>query len=259
MRIYASASAVVVMVAMLIWTDLGGVGLAQSELIKKPFHQWTKAEAMTVLNESPWAITQEARVDFGKEVRKIAGAPVVDGTYLTAELGGANIAVDYRVTLRLRSAVPIRKAIVRLKQIEANYDRMSEKDREVFDAKTKGLLDCPGCVQNYVITMGCKSTNYPGADCLYDGLRGATLPAIKPYIHILNDRGEQRELIHFVPPKAPNEESTFFFQRLDDEDRPLLTAASKKLIFRFSDNNARAITNFEIDVSKLILDGKVEF
>jgi hypothetical protein len=167
--------------------------------------------------------------------------------------------VDYRVTLRLRSALPIRKAIVRLKQIEARYDQMSDKDRTAFDTKMKGLLECPGCAQNYVITLSCKSTNYPGADALYEGLRGATLPAIKPYIHILNDRGEQRELIHFVAPKAPNEETTFFFPRLDDEDRSLLTPASKKLIFRFSENNARAITNFEINVSKLVLDGRVEF
>lgn len=258
MKVSASASFVVVMVAM-IWLGLGRAGLAQTELTKKPFQKWTKAEAAKVLNDSPWAVTQEARIDLGREVRKIAGAPVVDGTYLTAELGGANIAVDYRVTLRLRSAVPIRKAIVRLKQIEANYDHLSAKDREIFDAKTQGLLECPGCAQNYVITLSCKSTNYPGADCLYDGLRGATLPAIKPYIHILNDRGEQRELIHFVPPKAPNEESIFFFQRMDDEDRPLLTTVNRKLIFRFSDNNSRAITNFEIDVSRLILDGKLEF
>ena len=256
MSMRGSATFVVVVVAMWVWP---GVGFGQTELIKKPFHQWTKAEATRVLNESPWAVTQEARIDFGKEVRKIAGAPVIDGTYVTAELGSANIPVDYRVTLRLRSALPIRKAIVRLKQIEAKYDQMSDKDREVFDAKIRGLLDCPGCVQNYVITMTCKSTNYPGADCLYEGLRGATLPGVKPYIHILNDRGDQRDLIHFVPPKAPNEESTFYFLRLDDEDRPLLTPSTKKLIFRFSDNNAKAITNFEIDVSKLILDGKVEF
>ena len=259
MRLRKPAWVVMVTIALGIGLSLASVGLAQNELIKKPFHQWTKAEATKVLNESPWAVTQEARIDFGREVRKIAGAPVVDGAYLTAELGGANIAVDYRVTLRLRSALPIRKAIVRLRQIEAKYDQMSEKDREVFDAKTKGLLDCPGCVQNYVITLSCKSMNYPGADCLYEGLRGATLPGIKPYIHILNDRGDERELIHFMPPKGPNEESILFFQRFDDEDRPLLTASSKKLIFRLSDNNAKAITNFEIDVSKLILDGKIEF
>ena len=85
------------------------------------------------------------------------------------------------------------------------------------------------------------------------------MPAIKPYIHIINDLGEQRGLVHFVAPKAPGEEAVFFFSRFDEEDRVLITANNKKLVFRLSENNARAITNFEIDVSKLILNGKVEF
>jgi hypothetical protein len=252
-------SIALVVLAVTIWGGRPGAGLAQNELTKKPFTQWTKSDAAEILNSSPWAVTQEARIDFGKEVRKIAGAPVVDGSYLTAELGGANIAVDYRVTLRLRSALPIRRAIVRLKQLESKYDQMSQADRAAFDVKTQGLVDCPGCVQNYVITISCKSANYPGADALYEGLRGATLPAVRPYIHLLNDRGEQRELVHFVAPKAPNEETVLFFPRFDDEDRPLFTSTTKKLIFRMSDNNARAITNFKIDVSRLILNGKVEF
>ncbi len=232
---------------------------AQNEAARKSFHQWTKNEANKVLNDSPWAVTQEARIDFGTEVRKIAGAPTNEAGHLAAEMNGANVPVDYRVTLRLRSALPIRQALVRLKQLEARYDTMGEKERASFDAKTKGLLDCPACAQNYVLTISCKSANYPGADALYDGLKGATLPALKPYVHLLNDRGQDRELIHFVAPKAPGEEAVFYFPRVDDEDRPLITARDKKLLFRLSDNNAKAITNFEIDVSKLILNGQIEF
>jgi hypothetical protein len=233
--------------------------LAQDELPKKPFTQWTKNEAGKVLNDSNWAITQEARIDFGTQVRKIAGGPTTDQGHLAAEMNGANVPVDYRVTLRLRSALPIRQALVRLKQLEAKYDSMSEKDRVAFDAKTKGLLECPACAQNYVVTISCKSTNYPGADALYEGLKGATLPGVKPYVHLLNDRGEQRELIHFVPPKSPGEETVFYFPRFGEEDKPLITLRDKKLYFRLSDNNSKAITNFEIDVSKLILNGEIAF
>lgn len=233
--------------------------LAQDELVKKPFGQWTKTEANQLLNNSNWAVTQEARIDFGTQVRKIAGGPTTDGGHLAAQMSGANIPVDYRITLRLRSALPVRQALVRLKQIEAKYDSMTEKDRTAFDAKTKGLLECPACAQNYVVTISCKSTNYPGADALYDGLKGATLPAVKPYVHLLNDRGEQRELVHFVPAKSPGEETVFYFPRFGDEDKPLITARDKKLFFRLSDNNSKAITNFEIEVSKLILNGQVVF
>jgi hypothetical protein len=253
------ANSVVVSTTILLSICLSSAVLAQDELMKKSFSQWTKNEANKILNDSNWAVTQEARIDFGTQVRKIAGAPTSDEGHLAAEMNGANIPVDYRVTLRLRSAQPVRQALVRLKQLEAKYDTMSENDRAAFDAKTKGLLECPACAQNYVVTISCKSTNYPGADALYDGLKGATLPGIKPYVHLLNDRGEQRELIHFVPPKSPGEETVFYFPRFGDEDKPLITARDKKLYFRLSDNNAKAITNFEIDVSKLILNGQVEF
>jgi hypothetical protein len=249
----------VALMTILLWTGLTGVGLAQDEWLKKPFAQWSKTNVQKLLNDSPWARTQEARLDFGSEVRRIAGAPTTSSGHQSTEMGGANIAVDYRVTLRLRSALPIRQALVRLKQIEAKYDQMNAKERAAFDEKMKGLLDCPACAQNYVVTLSCKSTNYPGADALYDGLRGATLPGLKPYVHIENDRGERRSLIHFVAPKAPGEETIFFFPRFDDEDRPLVTPATRKLYFRLSDSNAKAITNIELDVTKLLLNGEIVF
>jgi len=249
----------VISAATLAWLGLAAIALAQVELLKKPFLQWTKSEATKILNDSNWAITQEARIDFGTQVRHIAGAPTTEAGHLAAEMNGANVPIDYRVTLRLRSARPVRQALVRLKQLEAKYDSMNEKDRAAFDAKMKGLLDCPACAQNYVVTISCKSPNYPGADALYEGLRGATLPALKPYVHLLNDRDEQRPLVYFVAPKAPGEEAVFYFPRFDDEDRQLITVANKKLFFRLSDNNSKAITNFELDVSKLVVNGEVLF
>ncbi len=96
----------------------------------KPFRTWTKAEAKKLLNDSPWAKTQE-----------------VSSVY------GLGVPTDFKFTLRLRSALPIREALVRLKQIEAHYDQLSEKERATFDAKTKGLLDCPACADNYVLSF----------------------------------------------------------------------------------------------------------
>ena len=235
-------------------------GVRQADWLSKPFQRWSRPEVQKLLNDSPWAITQEMRLEFDTEMRVVAGGPTTSGGHTSVASRGANIPIDYRVTLRLRSAVPIRQALVRLKQLDANYDKMSDKERAAFDEKVKGLLDCPACAQNYVVTLSCKSNNYPGADALYDGLRGATLPALKPYVHLENDRGERRELIHFVAPRAAGEETVFFFQRLgDDEEKPLVTLNTKKLYFRLSDSNAKAITNFEIDVANLIVNGAVVF
>lgn len=203
----------------------------------KPFQSWTKAEAQQVLNDSPWARTQEVR-----------GA-----------VGGANAPIDNKFTLRLRSALPIRQALVRLKQIEARYDQMDEKARAAFDEKTKGLLECPACADNYVVTLSSRSENSPGTDWVHISLAKASEAELKQYVYIANERGEQRRLIHFDPPRVAGEPATFFFPRLDEKGQPLLTGDNRKLLFRLSSQNTFMTTNFDFEVSKLMIDGSVGF
>ena len=157
-----------------------------------------------------------------------------------------------------RSALPVREAMSRLKQLQTDT-RMSEKERATFDAQVRGLLDCPACADNYVISLSSKSKNSPGADAVFSTFKGGRLSDLQRYVYIANDKGERRALIHFVPPKAPGEEAIFFFPRLDDKGAPLLTTQSRELSINLTDNQANSITNFKFDVSKLIVDGKVEF
>jgi len=251
-------------------TTAFGVGLASFVLAQdlipaRPFEQWTKEDAKKILNDSPWAIMQEVRIKYAGESRPVAGGPQpLSGTtnrteQNTINSAGAEPPVDFQFTLRLRSSVPIRQALVRLKQIEAKYDKLSDKDRVAFDAKTKGLLDCPACADNYVITLSSKSVQNPGADAVYSVMKGGRLEDLKRYIYIANERGERRSLIHFIPPKVPGDEATFFFSRLDDSGLPLLTPENKELVFNVTNNEVNIVTNFKLDVSKLVMKGKVEF
>ena len=90
-------------------------------------------------------------------------------------------------------------------------------------------------------------------------VRLATLPSIKDYIYLANERGERRNLIDFIPPKASGDDVFFIFPRLDEKGQPLFTPTDKKLLFRMSDNSANAVTNFSFDISKLVFNGKLEF
>ncbi len=167
--------------------------------------------------------------------------------------------VDFIFTLRLRSAVPLRQAVVRLKQLETNIEKMDPKDRAAFEAQIKGLLDCPACANNYVISLSSKSKSNPGADAIYTTFKGGRLADLERYIFIANERGDRRQLIHFVAPKAPGDEAIFFFPRLDEKGASLLTLDNKELLINLANNQADAITNFKIDVTKLRLNGKIEF
>ena len=234
----------------------------QSELPEKPFQHWSKGEAEKILNNSPWAKQQEVRIKFDKETQTAAGsysgvsgaAAAESKTEVTSQVPS-----DFVFTLRLRSALPVRQAVVRLKQLETNIEKMDPKDRAAFEAQIKGLLDCPACANNYVITLSSKSKSNPGADAVYATFKGGRLADLQRYIFIANERGDRRQLIHFAAPKAPGDEAIFFFPRLDEKGAPLLTADNKELLINLANNQADSITNFKIDVTKLRLNGKVEF
>jgi hypothetical protein len=257
MKIYLRASSCLVVIA----AGLFGAIAAQNDFPKKPFQQWSRSEAEAILNDSPWARQQEVRIKFDKEAQKAAGSYSGVSSAAAAQADTevtSQVPVDFVFTMRLRSALPMRQALSRLKQLKADT-KMSDNERATFDAQVKGLLECPACAQNYVISLSSKSKNSPGADAVYSTFKGGRLSDLQRYVYIANETGERRVLVHFVAPKAPGDEAIFFFNRLGDKGAPLLTKDSKELLVNLTDNQANAITNFRFDVSKLIVDGKVEF
>jgi hypothetical protein len=239
--------------------------MARQEVQDKAFQQWTEKDVTKLLNDSAWARTQAIRVTRRRQVRSVAGQVGVEalGTTPTAadskaSLGSAEDAVDYRFTMRLRSALPIRQAIVRLVQLQSNYDQMQPAQKKSLDAQMRQLLECEECRDNYIVSVGFGSTNSHGVDLIYDWFRGQTIESLKGYIYLANDRGGRRELSGFIPPKVQGDEAFFFFARNDKEGKPLVTVDDKRVLFRMSDKNASSVTNFSLDVSKLVINGKVE-
>ena len=259
MRLYLRTWSAVVVVVI---GGLPGLVSAQNELPKKPYSHWSKSEAEAVLNDSPWAKKQELRIKFDKETQKAAGAYSGVSSAAAAQSQTevtSQMPVDFVFTLRLRSALPMRQALVRLKALETNVEKMTEQQAAAIETQMKGLLECPACAANYVVTLSSKSKNSPGADAVYTTFKGGRLADLQRYVYIANERGVRRPLVHFVPPKVPGDEAVFFFPRTDEKGAPLLTLDNKELLINLTDNQANSITSFRIDVTKLVLDGKVEF
>ncbi|HEX8495469.1 MAG TPA: hypothetical protein VF658_21840 [Pyrinomonadaceae bacterium] len=244
---------------------LASVAAAQEKEADSDYRQWTKADVIKLLSDSPWAKTQTQRVMRRGQVRSIAGQAESDGSQggpamsRTGQLSSVEDAYDYTFTMRLRSAQPVRQAIVRLVQLDSNYDAMTKTERKAFDAQTRELLECKECADYYVVSVGFASSNNSVTDLIYQWFNGQTLPGIKGYVYLANERGGRRDLARFIPPKAPGEEVFFLFPRLDEKGQPLFTPEDKKLLFRMSDVKANSATNFSLDISRLIVNGKVEF
>jgi hypothetical protein len=244
---------------------LGTGTLAQDALPSKPYSQWSKEDVTKLLNDSPWAKTQAVLVQRKKQMRSVAGQvsadPGTDGAVPTqgqAALGGADDAINYSFTMRLRSALPIRQAILRLVQLDANYDAMQPDQKRALDSQTRELLECKECEDNYVISVGFGSTNSPGVDPIYNWFRGQSVESLKGIVYIQNDRGERRDLAAFIPPRVSGDEAFFLFARNGKDGKLLITPKDKRLLFRMSDANANSVTNFSLDVSRMVVGGRIE-
>ncbi len=262
MKLLTFIKASVVVLSLCPTAALPQVGLPQ-----KPFQQWSKREVQELLESSAWVQKQEVRIRYATVARRVAGGTVPSSTAggltattsTTADLGGAEAPVDFEFILRLRSALTVRQALVRQKQLEANYDGLNDKDRAVFDAKVAGLLTCPACAENYVVTLTSRSKERPGTDAVFTLFKGGRQADLQRYVFIATNRGERHSLVHFVPPKSPGDEAIFFFSRFNESGEPLLVSPDTELIINFTDNEVNTITNFRIDVSKLVVNGKIDF
>ena len=199
----------------------------------KPYQQWTKNDVTKVLEDSPWA-------------------------QIVAETGPLGTTGDLRTNsatyvVRLRSSLPIRQALLRHRQLGEKYDQMNEKKKAEFDEKNKPLVECPACADNYVIAF-----IPPGAA----DSRGLKLERTKLFVRLVDDRGRSRELVHLIAPKTAGQEVILFFPRFDEKGEPLITPATKKVIFTIDATVlglGPSLRRFEFDVAKLTRDGRVDF
>jgi hypothetical protein len=230
-------------------------GYSQRAWDTKPYHQWTIADVVSLLSDSPWAQTAHETEHFSYNVP----------------------GVSYAATIRLRSALPIRQALVRQKQLAVNYDRLNSADRARFDGETKTFLQCSDCARYYIVTLvsftpsGKPRINIPGGGQLPGShgvdisgpLKGRSLAEVKPYIHLTNDKGERRALVGFVPPDGKGKDAMFVFPRLDDQGKLLITPANRKFHFEIDEqlfkDMAGPLRKFTFEVSKLIRQGEVVF
>lgn len=237
--------------------------LSQGAWQQKNFDQWTKADVDEILNNSPWVSRQEVRLSREATTQSVAGAVVPGavglGDTTLIQQGAISPAVDFAFTLRLRSSMAIRLALIRRDQLETDVKKLTDKEFESYKARQKGLYECPGCVDNYVLTLSSLSRENKNFDAVYTVFSRALLDQIRKYIYLRNEKGDKRELVNFVAPKAPGDEAVFFFRRNDDKGNPLFTKESKQIVFNTTNNEVSTSVNFKIAIRPIVIGDKVDF
>lgn len=238
---------------------------AQSD---KPYSKWGKEDALRIITDSAWAKPYQSNTGSANA----AAAQIRREQGQSSSSGGSDprsVARDFGpppVTLRLHSALPMRQAMVRLQQIDANYDKMSDSEKAMFDKSREKYLECAICHDYYVVTLA-KAPDASRSTVEEGVFQGMTMADLKGNIKLMNDKGEVRELAEFNPPKGPRDLAVFYFKRLDDAGNPLFTTDSKEVKFvispTFLDSRNRFAyllpQRFDLKVSKMVVGDKLLF
>ena len=236
--------------------------------IEKPYDKWGKDEAIKMLTDSPWAKTYQSPIGSANA----AAGQVAREQGQTANSGGSNPRSVSRnfgpppVVMRLHSALPVRQALVRLQQLNAGYDKLNDADKASFDADRKKFLDCAICKEFYVVTL-IKFTDSSGQFIEEGVFQSMTFADLKGNAKLVNDKGEERELVQFNAPQNFRDQAVFYFKRANAAGAPLLTPDSKEVRFVFNptflDSRNRFAylvpRTFEFKVSKMTVGDALMF
>jgi len=114
---------------------------AEDFWVKKDWKQWTPQECKKLLEDSPWA--RRVLVENETDVSHVPSA--TQGASIDKSSAGLNIgAGEINYVVQIRSAAPIRQALIRQQQAAKGYDKMSDADKKAFDAQMEQLYNSPG-------------------------------------------------------------------------------------------------------------------
>jgi hypothetical protein len=233
---------------------------------KKPWQQWTRQECDKMLTDSPWA-----RKFTTSEVRIQASGIRTGGT----QERETQPTIEY--IAHLRSALPVRQAVVRLMQIQTRYDRMSDAEKRNFDKQAADYLNQD--FSNRVVVHIIYQSNITALQQGLDDTWRASSTDLPAETYLISGRGERIELMRFIPPAPQAPEFELIFPKLRNGE-PILSPSDRRFQIQLPVINkstpasqtllsgqlaytgtALAETRmlFEFDVQKMMFNGKLEY
>ncbi|MBM3789573.1 MAG: hypothetical protein FJW35_04380 [Acidobacteria bacterium] len=217
-----------------------GAGMSEEKIAGEPFHQWTMAKAVGILNSSPWARHETFTRVVRGQGSGVSGEKEIYNTFY----------------VRFLSALPIREAYARVQQIQHGYDQMPAEEKKLLDdAQTTNLqMD----VSRWIVVSVSFRSNDPNEE---SGVRrffqSETVQTLKNKAFLSTSQFPQVELAAYFPPREESVGAKFVFPR-EADGKPILTQESDRIVFELLDvpgANPRLRSTFS--VQPMVVEGKL--
>jgi len=107
--------------------------------VKKDWKQWSPQECKKLLEDSPWSHRKLIENESNVSRLPSAGAQGTGAGASTADTAQNKDTGEVNYIVQMRSAAPIREALIRQAQIDRQYDKMTDADKKAFDAQMDKL------------------------------------------------------------------------------------------------------------------------
>ena len=177
------------------------------------FHTWSLQKALFILTKSPWARQETYTSIIGGIGSGISGEKEIYSTFF----------------VRFLSARPIREAYARVRQIQADYDKLSPQDRREVDRTLEPGLNLDSS-RWIVVTLAFRSNDSSMELRVRQFLEMQTTVTMKPRAYLSSAKFPQIGLAAYFPPKEDEVGARFVFPR-SVEGTPVISAGDAAVVF----------------------------
>ncbi len=197
----------------------------------KPYMEWSKKDALRILQNSPWTARYELRRYRGRTA--LPSEEVSRGEFRTPDYRapGENVFQD-TYWAWLFSAAPVRQAYARLIALENGYDRMSPPEQAVLERQLAPLVEAR-FPEHIVVAFDYGSNDRDLLQAVQSFLRTATVAQFLDRAYLLTPRAGRLSPLDYQPPTADGTGAKFIFPRYVDGE-PVVTAEDKELAFELT-------------------------
>ena len=216
----------------------------------KKWTQWTKKEAEKILNNSAWSQTQTetdtSEMFFSPTAQNRSNAVVNDD--LRRQQGATNQSVNVTFSIRFFSARPVRRALVRLMELNQN------PPKEVVE-RLHGFADVVAS-DSIIITLSVSSNDQKSERAVMQSINSAITATLKNETY-LERNGKRLFLEEYIPPGKDGFGARFIFLRRMDERLFIADNTGEVRFYSKIPNGPKLDRRFK--VSEMIYNGALEY
>jgi hypothetical protein len=224
-------------------------GLAKNEFWdKKAYDEWSQKESQKLLTDSPWA-----------KLYELTGSAAIG--YISGRDATDSQPPYIKYQIQIRTAPPIRQAMIRMMQIAQNYDKMTDEQKRDFDKQSMGFLSADS--SEMILVHLSYSTNMPqNYRDLNRHWQSQTTELLKNSVYLSGNKSEKVPIAQYIPGQEGQSEFQFVFPRKVD-GKDILGSGDKSLRLEFAYpvvggiGDGRGFLEFKLD--KMMFNGNIVY